>query len=64
MKPLTLILILLKSKNKTNNSKNNKILVRSSAITGKRWVNILISLPNKSQNTSFSLGNHLVDDFG
>lgn len=62
--PLPLVSMLPKLKNKTNNPKNNKTLARSSTITIKRWVTILISILNKSPKTSFIFDNFFVDDFG
>lgn len=63
-KTLLLVLILLKLRNKINNSKNNKILAKSSIITIKKWVTIPINILIKSQKTSFNLNNLFINNFG
>lgn len=62
VEPLPLALILLKSKNKTTNSKNDKTLPRSNAITVKRWAIIPLSVLTKSQKSSFNYDNLFTDD--
>lgn len=60
---MPLILILLKSKNKINNLKNNRILAKLGAITIKKLFIIPINISIKSQKTSFNLGNLFINDF-
>lgn len=56
--------MLLKSKNRTNNLKNNRILPKSNIITVKKWLIMLISILTKSQNPSFGFGNFFINDSG
>ena len=64
VKLLLLASMLLKLKNKINNSKNNRTLAKSNAIIVKRQVTILSNISTKSQKTSFSLSNLFFNDSG
>lgn len=62
IKLLSLVSILLKLKNKINDRKGNRILVRSNFIIVKKWVIILFNILIKNQKTSFGYGNFFINN--